>query len=181
MDKLKNLILCAVCSAILCIFSVMTIPIGAIPITLGTFGIMLVAVILGAKRSVISVAIFILLGAVGLPVFSGFRGGFMVIAGPTGGYIIGYILMALIIGLSNLINSKNTVLMIVYTVALCIAGAIADYILGTAQFMIVQKTGLWTALTACVFPFAVIDFIKCIAASIIGIYVRRGLQKAHLL
>lgn len=181
MDKLKNLILCAVCAAILCIFSVMTIPIGVVPITLGTFGIMLVSVILGAKRSVISAAVFILLGAVGLPVFSGFRGGFMVIAGPTGGYIIGYIFMALIIGISQLIPSKKAFLTILYTIILCVAAAIVDYAVGTVQFMIVQKTGLWAALTACVFPFVIMDFIKCIAASVIGIYVQKGLQKARLL
>lgn len=180
-SKLRDFILCAVCAAILCIFSVITIPIGIIPVTLGTLGIMLVAIVLGAWRGVVSVLVFILLGAVGLPVFSGFRGGIPVLMGPTGGYIIGYIWMALIIGLAVRRLPKKRSAAIVYSTAFCVLAIIVCYAFGTAQFVILQRTSVWSALATCVFPFAAIDFVKCIAASIGGIYIRAGLQKAHLL
>ena len=85
--KTKTIVICAIFAALMCVFSVITVPTGIIPVTLGTLGIMLTAVILGSKKGAVSVAVFILLGIVGLPVFSGFKGGIQVIFGPTGGYI----------------------------------------------------------------------------------------------
>ena len=83
--KTKTIAVCAIFAAIMCVFSVITVPIGPVPVTLGFFGVMITSVILGARRGAVSVAVFILMGAVGLPVFSGFKGGFEVLLGPTGG------------------------------------------------------------------------------------------------
>lgn len=180
-NKLRDLLLCALCAAILCVFSVITIPTGIVPVTLGMLGVMLVAVILGAWRGIVSVLVFILIGTVGLPVFSGFRGGPGVLVGPTGGYITGYIFMALIIGLSMRALPKKQWAAIVYTTVFCIVAVLVGYAFGTIQFVFVQQTTVWNALATCVFPFIAIDFAKCVAAAVGGIYIRKGLQKAKLL
>lgn len=179
--KIKNMVVCAVFAAILCIFSVMTIPIGPVPISMSVFGVMLTAVILGARRGIVSVVVFILLGAAGLPVFSGFRGGIPVLVGPTGGYITGYILMALVIGFLTKFLPAARTKNILGTILICMVSMLVCYIFGTIQFMLIQHTALWQALTLCVFPFAVFDFLKCIAAAIIGYTVKIGLLKAKLL
>ena len=92
------MLLGALFSAFICIFSVITIPVGTIPFTLSTFAVMLCALVLGQKMSMLSVLIYIFAGAIGIPVFSGFRAGIGVLIGPTGGYIWSYMLMSLVIG-----------------------------------------------------------------------------------
>lgn len=179
--KTKTIVICAVFAALMCVFSVITIPTGIIPITMGTFGIMLTAVILGAKRGAVSVAVFILLGAVGLPVFSGFKGGVQVLFGPTGGYIWSYIPMAVIIALISAKLPERKALAVLKIVLGCIAGMAVLYALGTVQFMAVQKTGLVKSLSACVIPFIPFDLAKAVLAGYIGTTVRSALQKAGLI
>ncbi|MGN0150014.1 MAG: biotin transporter BioY [Clostridia bacterium] len=177
----KSMVLCAIFSAIICVFSVMTIPIGAVPITLGTFGIMLTAVILGAKKGALSTAVFILLGAIGLPVFSGFKGGFHVLLGPTGGYIWSYIPMTLIIGLiiKKLPEKKFAAMAKIFIS--CLIGIAVCYAAGTAQFMAVQQVDLIKALTACVLPFIAFDIIKALIATYAGYLVSSALKKSGYL
>lgn len=179
--KTKTVILCAVCAAIICVFSLITINIGTVPITLSLFAIFLVPVILGAKKGVISVAVYLLLGAVGLPVFAGFNGGFQRLIGPTGGYLWSYLIMALIIGAltSKLPKSKGLALLKIF--AACAAALVLCYALGTAQYMLVMNQGLGGSLAVCVAPFVVFDLIKAAAASYIGYETRRALLKANLL
>lgn len=175
--KTKSMVICAVFSAILCIFCVLTVPIGAVPVSLATFAVMLTAIILGPKKSSISVIIYILLGSVGLPVFSGFRGGFQVLVGPTGGYIWSYIFMALLIGgvTEKCVNSKPIALVG------CIFGTVICYIFGTVQFVLVQNTSFISALSVCVLPFIPFDIIKAVLAVFIGAAVKSRLRKAKLL
>lgn len=175
--KTKSMVICAVFSAILCIFCVLTVPIGAVPVSLATFAVMLTAIILGPKKSSISVIIYILLGSVGLPVFSGFRGGFQVLIGPTGGYIWSYIFMALLIGgvTEKCVNNKPIALVG------CIFGTVICYIFGTVQFALVQNTSFISALSVCVLPFIPFDIIKAVLAVFIGATVKSRLTKAKLL
>ncbi len=180
--KTKSMILCAVFAAILCVFSVITIPIGPVPITLGTFGVMITAVILGPKKGFVSVLVFILLGAVGLPVFSGFKGGFQVLAGVTGGYLWSYIFMALIIGAISAKLPQNNLLGAVKIFLSCVLGIIVCYTLGTVQFMLIKKGGsLYSALAVCVIPFIPFDLAKALIASYAGMTVRKTLAKAKIL
>lgn len=176
--KTKTIVLCAIFAALMCVFSVITIPTGIIPVTLGLFGIMLTAVILGAKKGTISVAVFILLGVVGFPVFSGFKGGVQVLFGPTGGYIWGYIPMAIVIGLfaSGLSERKWKAVLKLFLG--CIAGTLVCYALGTVQFMALQKMGLVKSLSACVIPFIPFDLVKAALASYVGYTVRKALSRA---
>ena len=82
---------CALMAAMMCALCPLSVPIGPIPVSLGTFVMMLTVYLLGTRNALISCAVYLLLGAVGMPVFSGFQGGLAKLAGPTGGYLIGYL------------------------------------------------------------------------------------------
>ena len=88
---------CAIMAALMCILGPLSIPIGPVPVSLTNLVVLLAAVLLGAKLSTVSAVVYILLGLVGLPVFSGFQGGVAKLAGPTGGYIIGFIFLSFIL------------------------------------------------------------------------------------
>ena len=171
--KHKNLALTAIMAAILCVFSPFSFPLGAIPLSLATFAVFLVSCISPPGRCVASVAIYILIGAAGLPVFSGFTGGFQQIASLTGGYIIGYIPCAFAV--SALINKFNKANFI-YPVSMTV-GTLICYICGTAWYSIQTKTDFITALSICVFPFVIGDILKIAAASVTGITLRKRLNK----
>ena len=96
---LKNMVLMALFIAVTCVLAPLSIPIGPVPISLTNFVIYFELYFLGWKRGLISYVVYLLLGMVGLPVFSGFAGGVGKLAGPTGGYLIGFILMTLVCGL----------------------------------------------------------------------------------
>ncbi|MBQ7128981.1 MAG: biotin transporter BioY [Clostridia bacterium] len=172
----KNMVLCAIFAAICCVCSIITIPTGIVPVTLGTFGVMVTALNLGGKRGEISTAIFIVLGIIGIPVFSGINGGIGVIAGPTGGYIYSFLLMVPIIGLmSKKLNKSIKTISIAFLG--CLLAILVCYAVGTAHFMIVMSTkgnaeGLFSALTMCVFPFIPFDILKAIIAILIAIRLK---------
>lgn len=179
--KTKTMILCAIFAAILCVFSVLTIQIGPVPISMGIFAVMLTAIILGPKKGTIAVIVYILLGAVGLPIFSGFKGGFQVLLGPTGGYIWSYIIVALFIGALTQKRPQNTWLSLIKIFVVCLIGIVICYAAGTAQFMFIQQTDLAKALTLCVFPFIPFDIIKALIAAYLGYIIGIALKKSKLL
>ena len=139
------------------------------PFTLQTFGIYLSIAVLGGKLGTISLLIYLGLGAIGLPVFSGFKSGLAALMGPTGGYIIGFLATALIMWGFEKFFGKNKVSFIISA----IIGLIACYALGTVWFMKVFSAangpiGLATTLGMCVVPFIIPDLIKLVAAYLIG-------------
>ena len=132
-----------------------------VPVTLQTFAIFLTCLLLGGKLGTITVLVYILIGAIGIPVFSGFSGGIGRLAGPTGGYILGFLLSALVIWFFTYVFGKKTwVLLLAMSIAL-----IACYCVGTLWFMMVyiKNTGPITisaVLSMCVVPFIIPDIIK---------------------
>ncbi len=176
--KTKTIAVCAIFAAIMCVFSVITVPIGPVPVTLGFFGVMITSVILGARRGAVSVAVFILMGAVGLPVFSGFKGGFEVLLGPTGGYIWSYVPMAVLIGLVTAKDPTDKRLAVLKAFLACIGAALLGYAVGTLQFVLVQETTFTQALTVCVVPFIPFDIAKAAAAAYLGCTVKTALKKS---
>lgn len=167
--KYKNLTLTALYAAALCVVSPWVIPIGAVPITLASFAVYLVAGASDVKMALASVAVYILLGALGLPVFSGFAGGVQVLIGPTGGFVAGYLLSALIIAiLKDKLNLFST---------FCI-GTLAIYLLGTAWYMLVTGAGFIAALIACCLPFIVVDLIKIALACVLVPRLKHALKGA---
>lgn len=161
--KTKQLILYSLFAALTAILSQISIPLPftPVPINLATLSVLLSGAILGKNGGAISQLVYVLLGAIGLPVFAKFSSGIQIILGPTGGYIIGYIIAAFIVGM---ITEKYAKSMITYIISM-IVGIIACYILGTSWFIHVTGSGLITALTMCVFPFIIGDLIKIVLGS----------------
>ena len=130
-SKAYPIVLVGVFVAIISICAWISIPMVPIPITLQTLGVFITASILGAKLGTVSIIIYILLGAVGLPVFSNFTGGFGILLSPTGGFIIGFIFTALTIGIIT--SFKNSIL--TNTLAMLL-GLLLCYIFGTVWYCI---------------------------------------------
>lgn len=162
--KKKNLIdmaLIAMMAALIAVCSWISIPVGEIPITLQTFAVFVAVGLLGMKRGLLSVVVYILLGAVGVPVFAGFKGGIGALFGTTGGYIVGFLFLALIAGLILDKFGKKVYVMII---ALAL-GLLVCYAFGTAWFMVIYMkntgpVGLMTVLGWCVFPYIIPDLVK---------------------
>ena len=157
--NIKNMARIAVISAVLCVVSPFTIPIGPIPLSLATLGVYIAAATLEPLFATFSVLIYVLLGAFGLPVFSGVKGGFSIIAGPTGGYIIGYIVCATTA--SYLLHKfpKKALAPLWYIIS-----TVVLYLIGTLWYIAIMKTSFVAAISVCVIPFLVGDAIKIVAA-----------------
>ncbi len=168
---------CAIMAAVLCLLCPFSIPIGPIPISLATLVIYLAAFVLGWKKATISVAVYLLLGMVGLPVFSGGAGGLAKLAGPTGGYLVGYLFLAIISGLFVEHFNRRWIPVILGEI---LATAVL-YLFGTVWFMIMMQVDLLTALASCVIPFLIGDAIKIVVSIALGKAIYHGLNKAGLL
>ena len=146
------MVVTALMAAVTCILAPLSVPIGPVPISLTNF------------------AIYLLLGLVGLPVFSGFTGGLAKLAGPTGGYIIGFIPMAIIAGIviDKFTNRGIQILGMIVGTAIC-------YAFGTAWFCLQAGYTVGAALAVCVIPFIPADLCKMVIAMIIGPMVRKRL------
>ncbi len=155
--------------ALITICSWISIP-TTIPFTLQTFAVMLAVLLLGGMRGTIAITVYILLGAVGVPVFSGFTGGISRLMGPTGGYIIGFLGTALVMWAFEKILGKK---LWVYITAI-ILGLVVCYTFGTVWFIKLytaddgSKATLAMALSACVIPYLIPEVIKVVLALTIG-------------
>ncbi len=161
-------------AALLIVCSLISIP-AAVPFTLQTFGVFVILVILGGKKGCLSVLLYLLLGLIGLPVFSGARGGPAALFGPTGGYILGFLLT----GLCYLVYERFHHESLFGQAASLAAGLILCYVFGTAWFIRVYtaEITLSRALTLCVWPFLLPDAMKLALALLTGRRVRRALRK----
>ena len=168
-----DIVYIAVFAVIMAICSWISIP-AAVPFTLQTFGVFIAVGVLGGKRGSLSVLVFILLGAIGIPVFANFSGGIGVLAGPTGGYIIGFLFSALLMWAMEKLPGKKSVMQIVSM----IAGLIVCYAFGTVWFVIVYgrmngPIGFTAALASCVVPFIIPDIIKIALAYVLSRKLRK--------
>lgn len=165
--KTIDLVYVGLSAALIAVCSWISIPL-TVPITLQTLGICLVSALFGFKRGTLATLIYILLGAIGIPVFSGFKAGIGVLFGSTGGYIIGFIFTAVIVGL---VSDKTKKLWII--LVSMIIGVLVCYVFGTAWFSIVyaktnEAVSLATILGWCVIPFIIPDLVKIIIAGILA-------------
>lgn len=172
-QSVKPLASAAVFAALTAVCSQLVIPTPwGVPLNLATFTVLLSGALLGAKWGLISQLVYVALGAVGVPVFAGFRAGLGVLAGPTGGYLLGYLLAALLVGaLAGATPRWRT------PVAMT-AGIVVCYIFGTAWFMLLTGTQLWTALVQCVLLFLPGDAAKIAVASVLAARARGLLVRA---
>ena len=167
-SKVLDLVYVAIGAALIAICSWISIP-TAVPFTLQTFAVFFVLLLLGGERGTLATLIYVLLGAVGVPVFSGFSGGVGILFGSTGGYILGFLFIGLIYILFMRLFKKK----IVIKVAALVLGLAVCYAFGTAWFMHVYmqssgEVGLLTVLGWCVFPFIVPDLLKLALAVVIA-------------
>ena len=171
--SVREMVHAALFAAVLCATAPFSITIGPIPLTFATLVIYIAAGSLSWKCSAMSVVLYVALGAVGLPVFSHFEGGFHKIAGVTGGYIIGYIPCAIALGI--IIDMFGDARWI-YTIGMVFGTALL-YACGTAWFMIQTGSSLAVSLILCVKPFLIGDAIKIMLACIITPKLRAALLR----
>ncbi len=175
--KVKDMTLTAVMAALVCIAGPLTIPAGPIPLSLATFAVYLSGAVLGKKRGTLAVALYLLIGIIGVPVFSGFSGGFQKLAGVTGGYLVGYLPCAFLSGLGAERAEEESRIWILP--AKMAAGTAVLYTIGTAWFMIQSGNALGTALSLCVVPFLPGDTVKIAAAVMLTVPVRKVVYSIH--
>jgi len=168
----------ALMCAILCVLAPVSIPLpGLVPISLATMIVYFIGYILGVRYGTLCVMLYIFLGAIGLPVFSGFSGGLQKLAGPTGGYIITYIFMAFLVGIF-VSKFKDNVIVLVFSMLL---GMLFNYVGGTIWFVYVTKMSVKAAIAVCILPFFVLDLVKIGIVALIGPVIRKRLVRAGYL
>ncbi|MFA5524115.1 MAG: biotin transporter BioY [Tissierellales bacterium] len=175
-SKTYQLAIIGVMAAVICILGPLSIPIGLVPISFTTLAIFIALYTLGMKKGTSSLIIYLLVGLAGVPVFSGFNSGPTKLLGPTGGYLIGFVFMALIAGffIDRFFNKWY----------LCIVGMIIGsaicYILGTIWLMYQANLSLSSALALGVIPFIPGDLAKIFVSAYVGTKIRNHLIKANL-
>lgn len=165
-------------AAVIAVMAQISIPMPlGVPMTMQTFAITLAAVVLGSKLSAIATLVYLLLGAVGVPVLANFSGGIDKFVGPTGGFLISFPIMAYIIGLGV---EHRDVFKGAFPVAV-VVGTVVNYIVGVILFVIVAHSTVSVAVSACVLPFIPTDIIKAVLACVLGLNIRKripGVKKA---
>lgn len=173
--RTKQMVLIALMTAVTCVLGPLSIPLpfSPVPISLTNFAIFLAIFVLGMKNGTISFIIYLLLGAVGVPVFSSFRGGFQVLAGPTGGYLIGFIFLALIMGFALDHFDRK----LVPTIIGMIIGMVVCYAFGTVWLAKLLSLSFKEGLMMGVIPYLPGDAAKIIIAAIVGPKLYGATQK----
>ena len=171
--KTLDMVYIALFACLMAICSWISVP-GEVPFTLQTMGVFLAIGLLGGKRGTLAVLVYILMGAVGLPVFSGFTGGIGKLVGVTGGYIVGFLASALVMwAMEALLGRKKWVLALSMVVGLLIC-----YAFGTAWFMVLYTNSkgaitLGAVLGMCVIPYIIPDAIKIAVALLLTNILKR--------
>lgn len=165
-----SLCVTGVFAALVAVLSQIMIPLPTgVPVTMQTFAVLLAGVALGAKRGGAAVGVYVLLGAVGAPVFAGFTGGLGVVFGPTGGFILAFPVMAYLAGLGASRGAGRLVVGIVLAFA-------ADYTAGVLMYCAVTGGGFAAGVMACVVPFLPADVVKAVLAVAVGLRCRSLLK-----
>ena len=163
-------------TAILCIMGPIVIPIGMVPMSIANMAIYLTIILLDKQKAMISVALYLLIGLMGIPVFAGFSAGAGKLFGPTGGYLIGYLALSFIGG-SLLENGKCQEKGKLWNQIIALSiGTVGLYFIGTVWLMCQSKLNLITALSVGVFPFIIFDIIKILLSVSIGNSIKKRLQ-----
>lgn len=173
--KVIKLAFCGMFAAIIAIMTFITIPspIG-INFTLQTFAIALCGYMLGTKYGLISTLVYMAVGFMGLPIFSGFRGGFAVLVSPTGGFLVGFIPFVILCGLG--LRRKTKVMQI----TLGVIGQLTCHLFGIIQFAYISNVSFYESFILLSMNFLVKDFLSVIAGYFVAIALKKALFKAGL-
>jgi len=177
MKKTEKLVIYGLFTAIVCVLS--AIPFGftilSVPATLQIFAIGLCAFTLNHKAGAIIATLYMLIGLSGIPVFNGFKGGFSHLFGPTGGFIIGFIVLAFFCGYSNRLNN------IFAKAALCILGLLICHLLGVIQFSFVMDMNILKSFSLVSAPYLPKDALLLAIAYSMAFSIKKALSKSKLL
>ena len=161
------MVLTSLFAALITVCAWIAVPIPPVGFTLQTLGVLLTLGILGGRRATWAVGLYLLLGLVGLPVFSGFRGGLSAVLGPTGGFLWGFLLMALCYRLLEGFGKLPAM----------VAGQLVCYLCGCFWFTVYAPgTSLWAAAAVCVVPYLIPDALKLLLANHIACRIKRNLS-----
>ncbi|TQR20487.1 biotin transporter BioY [Psychrobacillus vulpis] len=176
-DRLKMMIVAALFAAIISVAAQIMINIPPVPFTLMTIAVMLTATILGKKYGTLAVTVYVLMGAVGIPVYAGMKGGFGIILGPTGGYLIAIIPAAFFIGwyLEKFGHTK------VHAIVANMVAVFIILIIGTLWLKVVADLPWDGAIKGGMLPFILPDLAKAVVAAVLGIIIRNRLVAAKLI
>ena len=171
-SSLRSLLLCALFAALMVICSQLVIPLPMVPLSLSLLAVNLAGALLGPRLGAASMAVYVLLGLVGVPVYASFGAGPAILFGQRGGFIFGYILASFLTGL--LVRRGNGY----WSTCLAMAvGTLSCYILGTAWFMAITGLGLWASLGYCVLPFLPGDAAKILTAAWLTLRLRPQVER----
>lgn len=169
--QVRDMVQIAMFAAITAVLSQIAIPMpSGVPITLQTLAVALCGYMCGSKKGAAALAVYVLLGAVGVPVFSNFKGGLSSLAGPTGGFIWGFIIMAFLCGLG--IETKKKWL----AALLGVAGLLVCHICGTAQFALIKDGGFFSSAVLVSVPYLLKDIISVAAALAAAAVIRHRVK-----
>ncbi|MDE7296588.1 MAG: biotin transporter BioY [Clostridia bacterium] len=153
-----------------------SVPVAAIPVTLQTFAVALIGALMGWKRALAAVAAYLVMGLVGIPVFTGFKAGVATLMGATGGYIFGFAFLALLPALFKMLPLKNKWGRTALFYGASVLGMAICYLFGTAWFVLMYKCTFVYALTVCVVPYILPDAVKFVFSSIIAVRLEKQIK-----
>ena len=174
----RDLTLIALFVALIAVMAQITIPLPPVPFTMQTFAIPLAGLVLGARRGAIAACLYLLLGALGAPVFSAFQGGFGVLIGPTGGYLLSFPLVALIVGLAaERADKLDTGKRYMWLAAGLLTGMVVLFTMGMLQLAFVNQISIQAAFLGGVLPFLIPDLLKISLVLAIAPKIRQVLDR----
>lgn len=174
-DELRHLLAAALFAALIAVFSQLMIPLLPVPINLAFLSVLLAGFVLPQRWAMISVGAYLLMGAIGLPVFAGLRGGPQALFSHTGGYLLGYFLSIVLVSLL-----RDRADGFVKRFALCLLGLLACYVPGTLWLTRLTGQSLGSVLPMAVYPFVPGDLLKCLAAALAAPRLQAVLARSGL-
>lgn len=157
----QNITMAGLCVGILCILSLVSVSIGEIPYSLSILGVFLIGGLLSPGYAGATCLCYLLLGAIGIPVFSRFTGGIGILFGPTGGFLLAYPFMAMLVAWVWKCTKRKTMTAQIMGM---IPALLLGYILGTVWFMLSTQSSFWVSAATCILPFFWFDAIKIVVA-----------------
>ena len=181
--QIRAAVLCGLFAAFTTVFSQISLPIGPVPISCSLIAVYLAGLFLPVKTAALSQLVYLLLGIIGVPVFAGFQSGAARLAGPTGGYLLVYPVMALILSLAMVIYDKKLArkplaARAAYIVSAMLVSLIVCYAAGTARFTVFSGSSFQKALSLTVVPFIAGDIAKIVLCTVVTLSARERLKKA---
>lgn len=172
-EKLRLVVLASLMAALTAVGAYIHVPIGPVPIVLSSLFVLLAGLLLGSRWGLASMGLYLLVGAIGIPVFSGGRGGFAHFFGPTGGYLFGYVLASWVVGFISE-RSHGFIIMDIFAV---VVGSLVIYGLGVPWLKMVTQMSWPRALMVGAIPFLIGDAVKASVAIILARAVRPILKR----